>query len=387
MNKVESHDQAAFLHVTNQRYREEVKKYILNAYEGDLGKRGDITTRFFLKNKKRTARVVAKEDGILAGMEEITWFIQHIAEKKGEKLNFNSMKDGSELNGNIFNNENIFPNQSLSAVMRQKSINHFPKHCEILTVTGPLYTLFEMERTILNVLQRMSGIATQTRKLLKKIENPENNGVKKNALRSAINGGKSTILPKKPMICATRKTLLGLLDKKAVSIGGGGTHRLGLYDAILLKKNHLKLLGYDFEKILHTAEKRFDKNINEKNKYYLPKFFEVEIENENEAMAFINIFSKRMQVTKKWHIPIILMFDNMKPETITRTIGKIRKIQKSAAKKNQAHVDILDDTIFEASGGINEINIGEYAKTGVDILSLGSLTHSSRSLDMHMIIE
>ena len=146
-----------------------------------------MTSDALIKNsQKAEVIIVAKQDGIVAGLEEVTWLI------KGYRLQvIGYRKDGDKIKrGN-----------------------------KILKLTGHIKTILKLERAILNLLQRMSGIATETARLTKLCPNV--------------------------LVCSTRKTPLGLLDKKAVIVGNGGTHRLGLYDWILIKDNHIKCANYE----------------------------------------------------------------------------------------------------------------------------------------------
>jgi nicotinate-nucleotide pyrophosphorylase (carboxylating) len=185
----------------------------------------------------------------------------------------------------------------------------------LLKLNGTIKNILKTERTALNILQRMSGIATETNKLVKKIKH-------------------------KSLLCSTRKTQWGLLDKKAVMLGGGGTHRLGLHDFILVKDNHLAATDkINWQKLSK-------------------KFWEIEVDSTKQALVFAR------------YNPDAIMLDNFKPQTIKRTIKKLSP-----------------QIIFEASGGITESNLFEYAKTGVDVISMGSLTHSTKSLNINLQVD
>jgi len=208
----------------------------------------------------------------------------------------------------------------------------------IVEIIGYADNILGYERTLLNIMQRMSGIATQTYNVKKLIKN-------------------------KCRITATRKTLLHLIDKKAVVVGGGLTHRLNLNDFILIKDNHLKILEEDIGKALKSA--------NENNK---SRNIEIEVKNEKEAMeaaeAIFNLKSDKL---------FAILFDNMKAIIIKSTIKKINDMV-----NNHNNKKII---LFEASGNINENNIGEYSETGVDVVSLGMLTHSVKAFDMSLEIK
>jgi nicotinate-nucleotide pyrophosphorylase (carboxylating) len=194
-----------------------------------------------------------------------------------------------------------------------------------IEIHGNARDILAMERGLLNFLMRMSGIATYTQKMVK-IAGPE------------------------VLLVPTRKTLWGLLDKRAATAGGAGTHRLDLGDAVLIKDNHLDLLDRDIEKALNLA---FE---NAKN----PRFIEIEVDTAKEAMTAKAAFSKIDS-----DIPKVIMLDNMSPADISEVIDD-------------------SDILFEASGGITEENLKDYAKTGVDIISMGALTIHGHSLDFSM---
>jgi len=174
---------------------------------------------------------------------------------------------------------------------------------------------------MLNLMQRMSGIATHTRNFVNQI-------------------------PETVLLCPTRKTQWGLLDKRAVTLGGGGTHRLGLYDFVLIKDNHLQY-------ILHLKTKA--KELNDKH-----IFWEIEADTADQVREFATLN------------PSAIMFDNFTPEKIIPMVTKLRESN--------------PEIILEASGGVNNQTIEAYGKTGVDIISMGSLTHSVMSLDIALDI-
>ncbi|MDP6599921.1 MAG: carboxylating nicotinate-nucleotide diphosphorylase [Candidatus Woesearchaeota archaeon] len=268
---------------------------------------GDITTDSLIdKNKEIKAVILSRGGGIVAGIEEVSLMLN---EEKVTVLK----KDGSEVK-----NRDI-----------------------ILEINGNARKILAYERTLLNVMQRMSGIATAVYNFKKSIKN--------NCL-----------------IAATRKTLFPLMDKKAVSVGGALTHRLTLNDAALIKHTHMKIINNGLEKALRlTAE-------NDRIKY-----IEIEIKNEEEALkaaeAISNLKSEKL---------FAIMFDNMECSMIKNSINKINNI----INKNLINNDekLKNKILFEASGGINENNIEEYSKTGVDVVSIGIITHSSKAFDMSL---
>lgn len=272
------------LTLKNSNYLRQLNNIVNFILLEDLNNIGDITTdKLIINTSPAKATIISKQNGILAGVEEIIY----IAKKYKIKTKVYK-KDG--------------------AILKNKD--------KIMTLSGEIKDLLKLERLIINIIQRMSGIATETNKLTKITKN--------NAL-----------------VVSTRKTLWGLLDKKAVTVGGGGTHRLGLYDFMLIKNNHLD----------------FAKNIDFKN---IKTFWELEVRNEKELKLAINN-----------NAPAI-MFDNFSGSDIKKLIKKYNKN--------------LKNTVLEASGMINEKNIKHYADSGVDIISIGKITHSAPALDISLRI-
>jgi nicotinate-nucleotide pyrophosphorylase (carboxylating) len=303
------------LTLSNAEYLKWVKRYTTEVLEQDLGKKGDITTLSIFGKERKPAKAVvrAKEDGVVAGIEEVTWFYkQRGIGVKPHKKDGEPVKSGSI----------------------------------ILELNGPRRDLLETERTGLKILQRMSGIATATKRVIDKIRE----------------AGSDT------MIVATRKTHWQYLDKKAVSLGGGLTHRLGLWESILIKDNHLrelKKLGY-VDNYVEEALERSWRYIDE------AMFIEIEVENGVDAIKAAEKFRELQQ--KLGRKPSIIMLDNMSPEKIREVIRELKKR------------GLYDHVLLEASGEINQGNILEYAKTGIDAISLGSLTHSAKALNMDQSI-
>lgn len=205
---------------------------------------------------------------------------------------------------------------------------------KLATMTGPMRDLLAIERTALNIMTHLSGIATLTAKYVAKCEGT------------------------KAKVYDTRKTLPGLrgLQKYAVTCGGGGTHRMGLFDAVLIKDNHLAGTPLDrlAEKLAESAgqARRLTPGI---------QFVMVEVDT-------LDQFS---QVIKA---PIdIALLDNMPLSTLTQAV----------AMRDQHAPKIK----LEASGGVNLDSVGHIAQTGVDRISVGALTHSAKSLDIGLDIE
>ena len=270
----------------------------------------DITSKIISgKYLKTKAQIISKQNGVIAGIEEVIYLINERTHLKVKQIT----KDGTKI--------------------IDKDL--------LLEMTGNPLEILKYERTILNILQRMSGIATLTNSL-----------ITKNHLRTPL--------------AATRKTLWGLLDKKAVFIGGGLTHRLSLSDEILIKDNHIDLW---VKKSRVSRSESLKMILDFIKKSQVKKPFEIEVETEKEAY-FLNNYYQKSNIPG----PLIIMLDNFEPSTAKKTIETIRN-QKGTPK-----------IIFELSGGINEYNIKDYDQVGADVISLGSLTHSSRALDISLIL-
>ena len=264
------------------------KKQLKQFLAEDIGK-GDITSAL-LSKKKISVKIISRENAIIAG----TKYAKEIFAIKGCKTKIIT-NDGSKIK----------PNQN------------------IMEVTGNADKILTCERTALNIITRMSGIATQTNELVKKI-------------------------PKKTKLYATRKTAPGLryFDKEAVEIGGGEKHRLRLDEMIMIKDNHIAI-----EQSLTSLIKKTKK-----------KYKKFEVENTEDA-----VLAAQEGAT-------IIMLDNFSPSQIIKTI-KVLKNEK--LRKN---------VLLEASGGINSKNISKYGKTGVDIISIGSITNSVKGIDVSLEI-
>jgi nicotinate-nucleotide pyrophosphorylase (carboxylating) len=201
----------------------------------------------------------------------------------------------------------------------------------LMKVSGDTRTMLSAERATLNIISRMSGIAATTRNLVEKLQKAK----------------------LKTKVACTRKTAPGLLyfDKKAVFIGGGDAHRLHLDDMILIKDNHLAVAG-NIEKTIRRVKAgvSFSKKI------------EIEVSNVEDALAAAEAGVD------------IIMFDNFSPKQIEKAV----KLMKKAG--------LFGKVLLEASGGITEENILAFARTGVDIVSLGEITHSAKALNVSLEI-
>jgi len=271
---------------------EKIRKFL----EEDLGQ-GDITTLLTVPSGTIVeAEIVAKESGVIAGIEEALIMLESF----GFQVRV-LVPDGSKVE----------------------------EKATVLEIVGDARTLLSIERTLLNLLARMSGIATATSRLTEKVR------------RAGY----------KTRIACTRKVAPGLLyfDKRAVALGGGDTHRLHLDDLIIVKDNHLAVVGDVGEAAKRVREAAsFSKKI------------EIEVSTEEEALEAAKAGAD------------IVMLDNFSPQEIKKTIALLEK------------KGLRGKVLIEASGGINERNILEFAATGVDILSLGEITDGVKTLDISL---
>jgi nicotinate-nucleotide pyrophosphorylase (carboxylating) len=260
----------------------------------DLGKKGDITSDALFTTQRARAVIFAKQDCIIAGLQEA----QRVFKKTGATTTV-LVKDGD-------------------AVTNGKTV---------MEIEGFIRSILKGERLALNLIGRMSGIATETKKIVQRC----------------------TKINPKVTIAATRKTTPGfrLFEKKAVILGGGEPHRYGLYDAVLIKDNHLKMIGSVETAIKRTRRKFRNKSI------------EIEVENEPDALT-----AAKMNVG-------VIMLDNLDPKRGKNIARKIRKIN--------------PDILIEVSGGITPENIEKYASFA-DRISLGYLTHSIKNIDFSLEI-
>jgi nicotinate-nucleotide pyrophosphorylase (carboxylating) len=262
--------------------------------EEDLGEEGDITSDSLFSDEHANAHIISKEDCIVAGLDEI----KNVFNRTGAKIEF-IVNDGDFVK----------------------------KGTKISIITGTARSVLKGERLAINILGRMSGIATETKKLVD--------------LCKSINPNVS--------VAATRKTTPGFrkFEKKAVVIGGGESHRFGLFDAVMIKDNHIKLAGSVEKAILKIKE-----NVSN-------KIIEVEVENENDALT-----AARLGVD-------VIMLDNLDPKTGELLTRKIRNVNKNVK--------------IEISGGVTSNNITKYASFA-DRISLGYITHSIKSIDFSLEI-
>lgn len=273
-----------------------IKKIISLALEEDIGK-GDITSIATIrKNQKAVGKFLVKENGVIAGLS----IAKQVMKSVDSKIKFKAfVQDGSKVNAGEI----------------------------VAEVSGNARSILTAERTALNFLQRMSGIATAS-----------------SIYAEAVAHTKAKVID-------TRKTAPGLriLDKMAVKIGGCNNHRFGLYDMFLIKDNHIEIAGS-----ITNAVNDCRKLMQKKKKKFL-----IEVETKNLAEVEEAILAE----------VDIIMLDNFQIEDIIKAVKMINEKCK-----------------VEASGGINLNTIKSVAETGVDFISVGGLTHSVKALDISLEI-
>jgi nicotinate-nucleotide pyrophosphorylase (carboxylating) len=272
-----------------------VRDILANYLQEDVGA-GDITSDNIIPaDLVAKAEIVCKSRfGIVCGLEEAS-VIFDICGCKSQAL----IKDGSKV----------------------------AKGTVVMNVSGYARAILKAERTVLNIIMRMSGIATGTRRMVD--------------------------LAKGVTILATRKTAPGLryFDKKAVVLGGGGTHRMRLDELVLIKDNHIELIS-DLGKCIRLAKKKVGSSIK----------VECEARTKEEALAAVAAEADA------------IMLDNFTPKQAQKTIRQIRRM----GLRNKVKIEL--------SGGINQNNIRRYSKTKPDFISLGFITHSSKAINFSLEI-
>ncbi|MFA5772432.1 MAG: carboxylating nicotinate-nucleotide diphosphorylase [Thermoplasmata archaeon] len=268
---------------------ETIKQFLVEDVGG-----GDLTSDLLLSNEEATACIVARENCVLAGLEEA-------------KEVFRNLELGVE-----------------SSVFDGKRIT---KNTEVLRIKGLARSILTGERLALNFLMRMSGIATATRELVELCRKVD---------------------PDVRIAC-TRKTTPGFrfYEKKAVIVGGGDAHRHGLFDSILIKDNHIKIVGSIEEAIIRAKKGSFTKKI------------EIEVGNTEDAMKAVRAGAD------------IVMLDNMSPAAVEEAFNKIKNTNRNI--------------MVEVSGGITPNNIMGYAPNA-NVISLGWITHSVRAINFNLDI-
>ena len=273
---------------------DKIIEYMLEEDEGF----GDITSNAVVeKGKEVNAYIISKDDGILAGID----IIRSVLEEYGIKVIF-WLKDGSEISKNDL----------------------------IISMRGDARTILLLERTVLNLSMRMSGVATAAHHYADLVKDYD------------------------VRIAGTRKTApaIAKFDKYALKVGGADTHRFSLDDMVLIKDNHIAVCDSPLDALLKAKENTsFSKKI------------EIEVETLEDAIRCVENKAD------------IVMLDNMSGEEVKEVIDELENL------------NIRQNSLIEVSGGITEDNILDYVEYGVDIISIGALTHSSRSLNFSMKIE
>lgn len=269
---------------------------MLEFVEEDVGL-GDITTESIVDDGVEVeAVIVTRDEGVVAGLTEVRALLEYF----GVELE-PIKRDGDEVG-----------------------------YDEVVArLRGSAKAVLTLERTVLNILMRMSGVATETRKL---VELVRRNGF---SVR----------------IAATRKTAPGLryFDKRAVEVGGADTHRLSLYDAVLIKNNHVAIAGSVAEAVKRAREKvSFIKKV------------EVEVSTAEEAVEAAKAGAD------------VVMFDNMSVEEAKRAMDMLKR------------EGLRDKVLVEISGSINYENVLRYASLEPDVISVGYITHSLKALNMSL---
>jgi len=274
-----------------------IKEIIRRALDEDI-QTGDVTTQAVIPDSVfGKGKFLVKADGVIAGLS----IAKNVFEMNDDKIGFKVLiPDGEKVkSGDI-----------------------------VAEVDAKASSILTAERTALNFLQRMSGIATLTNNFVEKIKHT------------------------KAKILDTRKTVpqLRLLDKEAVRLGGGKNHRIGLFDMFLIKDNHIEIAGSITSAVNACRKSQRQKNLRLK--------IEVETKNLEEVKEALSCDVD------------IIMLDNFKTEMMKKAVTLIN-----------------GKCLVEASGNINLNNVKEVAETGVDFISVGALTHSVKALDISLEVE
>ncbi|MCL6628663.1 MAG: carboxylating nicotinate-nucleotide diphosphorylase [Armatimonadetes bacterium] len=290
----------------------DVERIVRRALEEDIGT-GDITTTLTIPPGSIShAKIIAKEPGIIAGLHVAALVFELVARSYGSDI---ALKVTSQVGGE--------PTRVRfrASMLDGSEVNAGDTIAEI---EGDTAVILTGERTALNFLQRMSGIATKTSRLVKLIAHT------------------------KAHVVDTRKTTPGMrmLEKYAVRMGGGQNHRFGLYDAILIKDNHILAAG-GIEKAIHAARAGIPHTVK----------IEVEADTLEQVRQALDAGAD------------MILLDNMSLDML-----------------RQAVTMCSGRALTEASGGITEETIAKIAETGVDLISVGALTHSVQALDLSLDI-
>jgi nicotinate-nucleotide pyrophosphorylase (carboxylating) len=276
-----------------------------NALQEDRATRDATTYACIDPNQRASATIVAKQDCVLSGVGCIRRILDVFAMLDGTVTSHPEVTSHTE----IFDGVRLHKGQSIAVIVHNARV------------------VLSCERVILNIMQRMSGIATLTRRYV-----------------DAVAGTGTVILD-------TRKTAPGLrvLDKYAVTCGGGHNHRLDLSDGVLIKNNHIALAGGAVAALERALHNRRGSQV-----------IEVEVRSLGELDAVLERGAEAV------------LLDNMPPEQVRQAVERVRQLDR--------HVPL------EASGGITLNNVRDYADTGVNFISVGALTHSAATVDLSMRI-
>lgn len=272
-----------------------LKEALAEFLKEDIG-RGDITSEI-VPDEIVKAKVICKERAVVAGLHEAKILFE-IVRCRAESL----VEEGS--------------------IVKPRTI--------IMKVSGNAKTILSAERTVLNVLMRMSGISTETKRFVDEVKK---------------------INPRVSIAC-TRKTSPGfrIFDKRAVKVGGGDTHRMKLDDMVLIKDNHLAIVG--------TVSNAVDKA----KHLHHSSWIEVEVRSLNDAITAVNAGAN------------VIMLDNLTP----KNVRSIVEVLKKKGLRNRVRIEV--------SGGITHENVKKYASADVDVISIGIITHSVKAIDMSLEI-
>lgn len=275
-----------------------IRNHIRTALQEDVGQADHSSLACIESYTQSKAKLVAKEDCVICGMD----VARLVFEMVDSDLEYQPLKK----DGDIVRKEDI-----------------------VFRVKGRAISILTSERTVLNYMQRLSGVATSTMEYVR-----------------LLSGTNTKLLD-------TRKTTptMRILEKYAVKVGGGTNHRMGLYDMIMLKDNHIDFAGGISNAIDKTREYLKKNNLSMK--------IEIEVRN----------FDELAQVLEKGGVDRI-MLDNFTPTDLKKAVEQINKRYET-----------------ESSGGINKLTIAEYAKSGVDYISVGALTHHIKSVDLSLQAE
>lgn len=298
---LEIYNKTMFFNVGSMIYFDFLTSYVDSCLKADLADNGDVTTTLLHDDfpAKITAQIIAKQDGVFSGGQEL----EYIVRKAGINLKMEYASGVTFQSGDI-----------------------------LCTLKGSAYSILSVERTLLNLLQRMCGIATAASKFETKYTK----------------------------VAVTRKTPLPLIDKRAAIDGGVFPHRVNLSDAIMIKDTHLDQFGRDFDIVEEKLKCADLRGIS---------FVDIEVATLGEALK-VGEMAKKLDLK----VPIAIMLDNFNSEEIKKTVKALETD------------DLWRYVLLEVSGGITSQNYKEYDIHGVSVMSIGEITHSVKACDISMKI-